>query len=466
MKLIFDENPVKIMSRELPEIKNLLNSGKIKVCVVGIGRIGLPTALSFANSNLPTVGVDINTNLVNMVNSGEFPLKDEPGYAEIFQNVIKNKKFSATTQLEEVVPKSDVILLSLPTPMDTNSNPNYSALESVGKKLHDLIPCDSLVIVESTVEPGYIENDFVKFLEGNDKSLISGRDFGLGVCPETANPGEILKDFKSLPRLAGGLNDKIANIIIDLYKHVFPVEIVKMPDCKTANAAKLTTNVFRYINIAFVNELAILCEKLGIDIMKVLEAADMKYNFQVHYPGPGVGGPCLPVNSVQILHSAKLIGNNLLRMVSLSQEINDGMASHVIDLISEALQSVGKKLDNSKVLILGVSYKPNVKDIQITPAEPVIKKLQERGATIKIYDPYFKSSTVFGIKTEENLVDAISNIDAAVLITSHDEFRHIEPAFLASKSRQLVFVDTRGVIDIHVARKAGLVVRGIGRGGN
>ena len=112
--------------------------------------------------------------------------------------------------------------------------------------------------------------------------------------------------------------------------------------------------------------------------MKVLEAADMKYNFQVHYPGPGVGGPCLPVNSVQILHSAKLIGNNLLRMVSLSQEINDGMASHVIDLTSEALQSVGKKLDNSKVLILGVSYKPNVKDIQITPAEPVIKKLQEK----------------------------------------------------------------------------------------
>lgn len=134
MKLIFDENPVKIMSRELPEIKKLLTSGKIKVCIIGIGRIGLPTALSFANSNLPTVGVDINTNLVNMINSGEFPLKDEPGYAEIFQDVVKKKKFFATTQLEEVVQKSDVILLSLPTPMDTNDNPNYSALESVGKK--------------------------------------------------------------------------------------------------------------------------------------------------------------------------------------------------------------------------------------------------------------------------------------------------------------------------------------------
>lgn len=464
--MIFDESPVKIMSKELPEITKLLESGKIKVCVIGIGRIGLPTALSFANSNLPTVGVDINTNLVNMINSGEFPLKDEPGYTEIFQNVIKNKKFFATTKIEEVVPKADVILLSLPTPMDANNNPDYSALESVGKKLQDLISPNSLIIVESTVEPGYIENSFIKFLEGENKKLTSGKDFGLGVCPETANPGEILKDFKSLPRLAGGLNDKIADMIIEIYKHVFPVEIVKMPDCKTANAAKLTTNVFRYINIAFVNELAILCEKLGIDIMKVLEAADMKYNFQVHYPGPGVGGPCLPVNSVQILHSAKLIGNNLLRMVSLSQEINEGMASHVIELTSDGLQSVGKNLNNSKVLILGISYKPNVKDIQITPAESVIKKLQEKGATIKIYDPYFKSTTVFNTKTEENLVDAVSNIDAVVLITAHDEFRNIDPAFLASKSSSIVIVDTRGIMDIHAARKAGLVIRGIGRGGN
>ena len=411
------------------------------------------------------MGVDINTNLVKMVNSGEFPLKDEPGYAEIFQNVIKNKKFSATTKLEEVVPMSDVILLSLPTPMDTNNSPNYSALESVGKRLHDLISRDSLIIVESTVEPGYIENNFVKFLEGGDKKLISGRDFGLGVCPETANPGEILKDFKSLPRLAGGLNDKTANLIIELYKHVFPVELVKMPDCKTANTVKLTTNVFRYVNIAFVNELAILCERLGIDVMKVLEAADMKYNFQIHFPGPGVGGPCLPVNSVQILHSANLLGNNLLRMVSLSQEINEGMALHVIEMTSKALQSVGKKIHNSRVLILGVSYKPNVKDIQITPAEPIIQKLKDMGVTLKIYDPFFRSTSVFDIKTEDSLNTAISDIDAVILITAHDEFRNIDPTFLGSKTKQLVVVDTRGVIDVHTARKAGLLIKGIGRGG-
>jgi nucleotide sugar dehydrogenase len=454
-----------IILKDLDQIKQALKSGNITVCVVGIGRIGLPTALSFANANLTTYGVDINESLVKMINSGDFPLKDEPGYTDIFHNVIKNKKFFATTNLEEVLSKTDVILLSLPTPMDINKNPNYTALESVGKKLHELLPQGSLVIVESTVEPGYIENTFVKLLEGENDNLVVGKDFGLGVCPETANPGEILKDFKSLPRLAGGMDDKTADIIIEIYKHVFPVELVKMPDCKTANAAKLTTNVFRYINIAFVNELAVLCERLGIDIMKVLEAADMKYNFQVHYPGPGVGGPCLPVNSVQILHSAKLLGNNLLRMVSLSQEINEGMASHVIELTSEALKSVGKSLKNSKVLILGISYKPNVKDIQITPAEQIIKKLQEIGSIVKIYDPYFKSTNIFNINTEENLTTALSDTDAVILITAHDEFRHIDPTFLGSKVKSLVVVDTRGVIDIHAAKKAGLIIRGIGRGG-
>lgn len=464
-ELSFDENPLEIMSKELPEITKLLRDGKVKVCVVGIGRIGLPTALSFAYSNLPTIGVDINTNLVNMINAGEFPLKDEPGYVEMFDKVMKSKKFSATTKLEDVAPKADVILLSLPTPMDDNKNPIYDALESVGKKLSVLIHEGSLIIVESTVEPGFIENTLVRIIQEQNKKLVVGKNFGLGVCPETANPGEILKDFQHLPRLVGALDDKTANIILEIYKHVFPVELIKMPDCKTANAVKLTTNVFRYINIAFVNELAILCEKLDIDIMKVLEAADLKYNFQIHYPGPGVGGPCLPVNSTQMLHSAKIAGNNL-KMVSLSQEINEGMSSHVVSLASDGLKQINKTLNKSKIVILGVSYKPDVKDVQITPAEPVIKKLQNEGAQIKIYDPYFKSTDVFGIKTEEDLISAISEADCVILITAHKEFQNIEPSLFTAKMKTPVVVDTRGIMDTRSAKKAGVIYRGIGRGGN
>ena len=304
----------KIMEMNPQELIQAIQGNKLKICVIGVGRIGLPTALSFANSGLTTIGVDINSQLVSMINSGIFPLKDEPGYDSIFENVFHDKKFSATTKIEEGVPVSDVILLSLPTPMDNQNVPYYDALKSVARQLHDHITKGSLVIVESTIEPGFVENELVSIIEGADKKLKAGKDFGIGVCPETANPGQILQDFEKLPRLVGAIDDKTANMITKIYRHVFTVDLIPMPDCKTANAVKLTTNVFRDLNIAFVNELAMLFEKIGIDVMKVLEAAKTKYNFQVHYPGAGVGGPCLPVNSYQMLNLAKNIDSNLLKI--------------------------------------------------------------------------------------------------------------------------------------------------------
>ena len=454
----------KIMEMNSSELAQSIQSGKLKVCVIGIGRIGLPTALSFANSGLPTIGVDINTQLVSMINLGIFPLKDEPGYDTIFENVIKDKKFIVTTNIEEGVPTSDVIILSLPTPMDKNNIPSYSILQSVGKQLHDLLTMGSLVIVESTVEPGFIENELIPIIEGNDGRLKAGHNFGIGVCPETANPGQILNDFERLPRLVGAIDDKIATIITKIYKHVFTVDLIPMPNCKTANAVKLTTNVFRDINIAFVNELAVLFEKIDVDIIKVLEAAKTKYNFQVHYPGAGVGGPCLPVNSYQMLNLARRVDGNLLKIVKASREINESMHEHVISLLDKGFTEVGKNIKNSVVLILGVSYKPDVKDIQITPAEQIINKLKELCANVKIYDPYFKSTEVFGITTEHNLVDALENTDAVIIVTAHKEFHDLEPTFLFAKMRTPIVIDSRGIIDPHTAKKAGLIFRGLGRG--
>ena len=301
----------KIISSNFDEIKKTIQDCKLQICIIGIGRIGLPTALSIANSGLTTTGVDINEKLVEKINSGEFPLKDEPGYEEIFYNVLKKDTFKVTTKIEDAVPNSDIILMSLPTPMDENNVPDYSALRSVAKQLNQLLTPESLVVVESTIEPGFIENELIPIIENSGKNLVVGKDFTIGVCPETANPGEILKDFTNLPRLVGSINEKTTETIMSIYSHVFPVDLVKMPNCKTANAVKLTTNVFRDLNIAFVNELSVLFEKLGIDTFEVLEAAKRKYNFQIHFPGAGVGGPCLPVNSYQILNSAKKIDTNL-----------------------------------------------------------------------------------------------------------------------------------------------------------
>lgn len=453
----------KLTLQDLASIKKFVELGQIRVCVVGIGRIGLPTALSVANAKLPTIGVDINADLVNKINSKIFPLKDEPGYEEIFNNVINQGFFHATTKIEEAVPISDLVLLSLPTPMDENNVPNYSALKIVGKQLGKLMEPHTLVVVESTIEPGFIENELIQIIESENR-LVAGKTFGIGVCPENANPGEILRDFTHLPRLVGGLDEKTTDIITEIYNHIFPVELVRMPNCKTANAVKLTTNVFRDINIAFVNEMAMLFEKLDIDIYKVLEAADKKYNFQVHYPGPGVGGPCLPVNSYQLLNSARKFDDNMLKIVKAGRQINENMPFHITDLLLDALKEVNKTINNSTILVLGISYKPNVKDIQLSPAEQVVKKLQSLGAKVRIYDPYFKSTKIYDIDTENDLMSAISGIDAIIMVTAHKEFFDIEPTFLSSKTKNLVVIDSRGIMDKHAAKKAGLTFRGLGRG--
>jgi len=446
------------------EIIESIQSGGLTICVIGIGRIGLPTALSFANSGLSTIGVDINENLVKMINSGNFPLKDEPGYDVIFNKVIHEKKFRATSNFTEGVNASDVIVLSLPTPMDEKNIPDYSALLSVAQKLHDEMSEGKLIIIESTVEPNFVEKDFLEILEGNDKKLKSGKNFSLGVCPETANPGQILNDFERLPRLVGALDEETQNLIIKIYKHVFTVDLIPMPDCKTANAVKLTTNVFRDLNIAFVNELALIFEKAGIDIMTVLEAAKTKYNFQVHYPSAGVGGPCLPVNSYQMINFAKNFTSKTFGLVEDGRKINEKMPFHTVKLLEDALNEINLPLSNSSILVLGISYKPDVKDIQLSPVEKIVEILQDKGANVLIYDPYFKDSTIFGIKTLDDFVQCLENCNGLIIATAHKDFHNLEPQFLKSKMKNPIVIDSKNIIDQYLAKSVGLIYRGIGRG--
>ncbi|NDB33118.1 MAG: nucleotide sugar dehydrogenase [Nitrososphaeria archaeon] len=448
--------------KTIDDFKKSLQTHTLHVSVIGIGRIGLPTALSFADSGLHTTGIDINTNLVKMINSGDFPLKDEPGYDVIF-NKVNNKQFFATADIKAALEQTDIVLLSLPTPMDNANVPDYTALKSVAKQLHDLMKEGTLVIVESTVEPSFVETDLIPIIEGTDKKFVVDKNFLIGVCPETANPGEILKDFKKLPRLVGATSEMTTSIIMDLYHHVFPVDLLKMPDCKSANAVKLTTNVFRDVNIAFINELSLLFEKLGIDTFKVLEAAKTKYNFQIHYPGAGVGGPCLPVNSYQMLNIAKKYTNDF-KIVRISRQVNEYMPDHVMDLIEDGFTNAQKSLQGSTIVVLGISYKPNVKDVQLSPAEKIIEKLTYRKAIVKVYDPYYKSEKVFGLTVDDDLSTAVTQADAMVLVTAHDEFRDIELSFLVSKMKKTpVIVDSRGVMDDHAAKKAGAIFRGLGR---
>ena len=445
------------------QIEAYLSSNSLKIGVIGIGRIGLPTALCFANSGFETIGIDINAELVTMINSGDYPLKDEPEFDEIFENVHSQKKLVATTDISKAIPECDIILLSLPTPIDDKNIPDYTAFSQVGKSLNGLLSNGQIVIVESTVEPGFIENELLQIIEGPNHTLKSGTDFHLAVCPETANPGEIMKDFKKLPRLVGSIDEKISSIVSQIYTHVFGVELILMPNCKTANAVKLTTNVFRDVNIAFVNELAILFEKLGIDAYTVIEAAKRKYNFQPHFPGPGVGGPCLPVNSYQYLNSSKKIDDDFLKIVKHARKINENMPSHVVNLLSSALSESNISLSKSTVAILGVSYKPNVHDVQIAPSKEIIKILTEKNAKIKIFDPYF-TSKVFGLTTEKSISDTLFESDAVILITGHKEFQNLDLKKFSKTMKNSILIDCTGLVKPLDAKENGFIFRGIGRG--
>ena len=447
------------------KIQENIENKSLKIAVIGIGRIGLPTALCFAKAGFETIGVDINEKLVNMVNSGDYPLKDEPEFDKIFETVIENKKFRAETDIANVVPNCDIILLSLPTPMNNQNIPDYTALLTVGKSLNRLLSNGQIVIVESTVEPGFIENELLESIEGSEKNLNSGSDFHLAVCPETANPGEIMHDFKKLPRLVGSIDEKILPIVHSLYTNVFGVELIPMPNCKTANAVKLTTNVFREINIGFINELALLFEKLGIDTYAVIEAAKSKYNFQPHYPSAGVGGPCLPVNAYQYLNSSKKIDPNFLKIVQDARKINESMPQHVVELLEDAFSESNNSLENSTVTILGISYKPNVHDVQIAPSETIIRLLREKNVNLKIFDPYFRSETVFGHKIENSISEAVFGSDAVLIITGHNEFDDFNFDLISDSMNNPILVDCTGKIDPQNIKSRGIIFRGIGRGG-
>ena len=453
-----------LSSLDNSQIQAHLTSNSLKVGIVGIGRIGLPTALCFANSGFETIGIDINAELVNMVNSGDYPLKDEPEFDKIFEVVMHQKKLVATTNISKAILECDIILLSLPTPMDDQNIPDYTALLLVGKSLNKVLSNGQIVIVESTVEPGFIENELLQIIEGPDRTLKSGIDFHLAACPEIANPGEIMKDFKNLPRLVGSIDEKISSIVSQIYTHVFGVELILMPNCKTANAVKLTTNAFRDINIAFINELALLFEKLGIDTYTVIDAAKRKYNFQPHFPGAGVGGPCLPTNSYQYLNSSKKIDDNFLKIVKEARKINENMPNHVVNLLSDALSESNTSLNNSTIALLGVSYKPNIHDVQIAPSKEIIKILKEKNAKIKIFDPHF-TTQVFGLNTEKSISDALSESDAVILITGHKEFQNLDLKKFSKTMKNPVLVDCTGLVNPSDAKESGFIFRGIGRGG-
>lgn len=453
-----------ILDLEIEEFEKKVQNNDIKISVIGLGRIGLPTSVVIARANFSVIGVDINHEIVEFVNNGKLRINDEPGLEDTLKKVIENKKFIATTKISESVKNSDIIIVCLPTPLENKSKKtDYQFLLKGCSEIAKFMKKNSLVIIESTVGPGIVENEVVPVLE-KESHLVAGKDFGVASCPERANPSTILTDFNKIPRVVGGINDKSTKFASKLYQFVFKIKVISVKNCKTANAVKVVENVFRDVNVAFINEIAIFCDRIGIDVNELIEGCKTKYNFIPHFPGPGVGGPCLPVNPYQLLDAPE--SKDILQVVRAARRVNSEMPKYVIELLTGALKEISKNSEIITIAILGISYKPNVGDTQLTPIKEVVQKLKQMNFKIKIFDPYFINKEFSSIKIEENFKNAVTDCDVVILGTDHDEFLNIDYKVLKDLMNSPgIVIDTRGKLSPLEIRNVGLVFRGIGRSG-
>jgi UDP-N-acetyl-D-glucosamine dehydrogenase len=415
---------------------------KYNLAVIGLGYVGLPLAIEAANNKLKVAGYDINESVVDSLNKSISHVED------ISNKVLKDalSKDLLITSDSNILGDSEYIVISVPTPL-TDYQPDLSYVEAATKSIAENLTKGQIIILESTTYPGTTLEIVKPILEKNS-SLLAGEDFLLGYSPERIDPGNKEWNFKNTPKIVSGINEKSLKKISKFYNSIID-EVVEVSGTREAEMVKLIENTYRQVNIAMVNELAILSKMLDIDIWEVVDAAKTKpFGFQSFRPGPGVGGHCIPIDPKYLSFKTRQIGQPV-RFVELAQEINNSMPNYVISRISELMNRKEKLLKNSKILILGVAYKKDIGDTRESPAIDIIESLHEKSAEVTFYDPYVdelivNKESIFKEKDLEN----ISNYDMVIIHTPHTSFNKID----FENIKSLIF-DTTGSFTISNAER-------------
>jgi UDP-N-acetyl-D-mannosaminuronic acid dehydrogenase len=429
------------------------------IAVVGLGRVGLPTAAVFANAGYRVIGADVKKDRTDIVVSPAKGSINEPGVLELIEKLAYQNKLTATTNVSEAVAHADIIIICVQTPAISERHTNLTylrkACEATGKGLSP----HKLVIIESTVPPRTTRNFIAPILE-EKSGLKCGESFWLACCPETMAPGSFLREFVENPRIIGGYNEESAYIASELLRTVTKTEIA-LTDCTTAEVSKLVGNTFRDVNIAFANELALICEQIGIDVKEVIRLATMHPRTRnIHQPGPGVGGPCLIKDPYLLLQSVKESGFRS-KVIKSSRELNNRMPHHIVELSTKALNEVGKDPKSARIAVLGVAYKGDVDDATASPAGRIIRELKRLGSTIVVFDPY--SEETFGAKRAETLEEAVMGADCIIVATDHKMFKEIGLSEVkALMNKNPIIVDSRRILNPKEAMKQGFRYSGTG----
>lgn len=413
------------------------------ICIVGLGYVGLPLALQFARSGATVLGLDIDQWKVDQINSAQSYIKHID--ANAIATELKGKRLAASTDFRQVA-NAAAILVCVPTPLGKNREPDISFILDTGRKIAPHLSDGALVVLESTTYPGTTDEDLRRVLEeGSGKK--AGTDFHLAFSPEREDPGNPNSVVATIPKIVGGLTPACLEKALALYSKAIH-HLVPVSSCRVAEAAKLLENIFRSINIALVNELKVVYEAMGIDVWEVIAAAKTKpFGFMAFYPGPGLGGHCIPIDPFYLTWKAREYGQNT-RFIELAGEINTAMPNYVIHRVADALNSRCKSVNGSRILVLGLAYKPNVDDERESPSYVLMSLLKERGASVEYHDPYVpvirptrEHSEWAGRKSVDWSQATIEAFDLVLIATNHAAVNYKE---LAQWARCIV--DTRNAM--------------------
>lgn len=442
--------------------KSLLTKIKEKrtrLAVIGLGHVGLPVASVFASRGYSVIGTDIRKEVVDAISSLKLDTH-EPGLGDMTERAVKTGKLKTSVDTIAAAKQADIVLVCVQTPLVESGRPDLRYLKSATRKIAKGLSKGNLVVVVSTVPPGTMKNLVAEILE-QESGLKCSHDFWLAYSPERILPGNAIQELVENDRLVGGFDSRSAELAAELFKTVTRGKI-PLTDVLSAELAKLAENTFRDVNIAFANELALICEKMGADVLEVIRLANTHPRVTIHKPGCGVGGPCLTKDPYLLLHPT---GGTKLRspLIEHSRKVNDHMATHIADLVVEALKQAGKKAENSKITVLGAAYKAEVADTTDSPSERITHSLLKIGADVTIYDPYTAEN--FGAKAAKDVENALNGADCLVIATDHNAFKRLD----LEKAKSLmhtppIIVDGKRIIDPRKAEAQGFIYYGVGIG--
>jgi UDP-N-acetyl-D-mannosaminuronic acid dehydrogenase len=428
----------------------MIKKTEAKIAVVGLGAVGLPTAALFANLGFRVTGIDVNRKIVDQINQGKLQTK-ELGLQDLISKVQKAGFFNATVRPSKALTQADIVVICVQTPLDEQQHANLSYLQSACGEVGKALSRNKLIIIQSTVPPKTTDTIVIPILE-NKSGLKCGLDFWLDYCPERMTPGNGLHDLAENSRLIGAYDSKSAILGGALFTIATRGRLL-ITDILSAEVSKIAENAFRYVNIAFANELARICHQIGADAKEVIELANTHPRVKIHQPGCGAGGPCLSKDTHLLLDSADQSGFRTT-VLPAAIELNAYMPVYVAELAATSLTKKSKKLSTSKIAVLGTAYKGGVNDSRDSPSGRIIFELKRKRARMIVFDPHCEES--FGVQKAQSLTEAVKNADCIIVATDHNEFSKLNLVEIKRlMNANPVIVDAKRLVDPTMARNLG-----------